>query len=605
MKYTDDVNAYLRRHGLRSMHPKAWLIDMDGTLYDSMPNHARAWHDMIAELGIEVPVEEFFLYEGATGAATVNKIFQREYGRDATKEEVEKLYKRKTEIFRELPQPEVMPGAQQLLNTLRSGAQPQRTILVTGSGQGSLLDRLDTDYPGVFPQADRVTARNVERGKPHPEPFLKGMELAGEMLPTQCIALDNAPLGVEAAHKSGAFTIGVNTGPIPPEALKEAGADVVFASVEELVRELPALLDELTTDTGSRQAVEFTTDPAGTLAYLLEECRAGKAYIIADTDTARLVVPQLQAKCPKLTDATVITVQAGDDHKNLGELAYIWRTLNENGATRHSIAVNVGGGVVTDMGGFAAASFKRGIPFINVPTTLLGAVDAAVGGKTGINFNGYKNEIGAFAEAYGVVVSTCYFDTLPTEELLSGYAEMLKHGLISSRKTYERLLAYDITDRTQLPGLLPLLRESVEIKRAIVRKDPTERGIRRALNLGHTAGHAFESIAMKRGCPVPHGYAVAWGLVVETILSHMQSDFPSGELHRLGAYVYRHYGAPSITCADYPELLQFMHHDKKNRSTGEINCTLLTAPGEFRIDCSISDKDMAAALDIFRDLMHI
>lgn len=605
MKYTEDINAYLRRHGLRSMQPKAWLIDMDGTLYDSMPNHAGAWHDMIAEIGINVPVEEFFLYEGATGAATVNKIFMREYGREATREEVENLYKRKTEIFRTLPQPKVMPGAQELVRMLRNGPQPQRTILVTGSGQGSLLDRLDTDYPGAFPVTERVTARNVERGKPHPEPFLKGMEIAGNLLPTQCIALDNAPLGIEAARRSGAFTIGVNTGPIPPERLKEAGADVVFGSVEELVNELPALLDELTSDAGNRQAVEFTDDPASVLSYLVEECGGNHVSIIADNNTARLVVPQLQAKCPQLSAAQVITVEAGDDHKNLESLASIWRNLNEGGSTRHSIAVNVGGGVVTDMGGFAAATFKRGIRFINVPTTLLGAVDAAVGGKTGINFNGYKNEIGAFAEAYGVVVSTCYFDTLPTEELLSGYAEMLKHGLISDRGTYNRLLAYDITDRTKLPELLPLLRESVEVKRAIVREDPTERGIRRALNLGHTAGHAFESMAMKRGCPVAHGYAVAWGLVVETVLSHLQLGFPSDELHRLAAYVERHYGAPAIQCADYPELIGFMHHDKKNHSTDEINCTLLTNPGEFRIDCRVSDTEMEAALDIFRDLMRI
>ena len=231
------------------------------------------------------------------------------------------------------------------------------------------------------------------------------------------------------------------------------------------------------------------------------------------------------------------------------------------------MVINVGGGVVTDMGGFAAATFKRGIRFINVPTTLLGAVDAAVGGKTGINFNGYKNEVGAFAEAYAVIVSTCYFGTLPADELLSGYAEMLKHGLISNREVYDRLLAYDITDQSQLPALLPLLRESIEVKRAIVREDPTERGIRRALNLGHTAGHSFESAAMESGRPVPHGYAVAWGLVVELILSHLRLGFPSDELHRFAAYIHRHYGARSIDCTANPTLLRFMHHQKKNRST--------------------------------------
>lgn len=604
MKYIEETNTYLRRHGLRAMQPKAWLIDMDGTLYDSMPNHANAWHTMIGELGIDVPVQEFFLYEGATGAATVNKIFMREYGREASADEVEKLYKRKTEIFRTLSQPEVMPGAQRLIEILRSGILPQKTILVTGSGQGSLLDRLDKDYPGAFPADQRVTARNVRYGKPHPEPYLKGMEIAG-VLPTESIALDNAPLGIESAHRSGAFTIGVNTGPIPAQTLKDAGADVVFGSVEELVAELPELMRALTCDTGSRQAVEFTDAPEGALSYLINECQSSRPYIIADENTARIVVPQLQAKCPQLSESPVITVKAGDDHKNLESLASIWQALNEGGATRHSVVINIGGGVVTDMGGFAAATFKRGIRFINVPTTLLSAVDAAVGGKTGINFNGYKNEVGVFAEAYAVVITTCYFATLPVEELLSGYAEMLKHGLISGQEAYKHLLSFDITDVSRLPELLPLLRESVEVKRGIVREDPTERGLRRALNLGHTAGHAFESYFLKKDAPIPHGYAVAWGLVVELVLSHMQAGFPSDELHRFATYIRQHYGAPAIKCSDYPDLLGFMHHDKKNRSTDEINCTLLAAPGKVRIDCRVSDKDMEAALDIFRDLMQI
>jgi 3-dehydroquinate synthase len=604
MKYLEEVNAYLRRNGLQSMQPTTWLIDMDGTLYDSMPIHAHAWHDMIGEIGINIPVEEFFLYEGSTAASTINKIFQREYGRDATSQEVESLYHRKTELFRNTPAPPVMPGAQQLLSTLRSGICPQRTILVTGSGQGSLLDRLDTDFPGAFPADSRVTSRNVQQGKPHPEPFLKGMELAGA-LPTECIALDNAPLGIESAHRSGAFTIGVNTGPIPVEKLKTAGADIVFASVEELVTELPALMQALATNVGSRQYVEFVDDPTNTLSYIIEKCGATQTYIIADDNTARLVVPQLQAKCPQLSTAPVIAVASGDDNKDLTSLSAIWKALNESGATRHSLVINVGGGVVTDMGGFAAATFKRGIRFINVPTTLLSAVDAAVGGKTGINFNGFKNEIGVFAEAYAVIISTSYFDTLPTEELLSGYAEMLKHGLISGDEVYNRLLQFDITDRGQLPGLLPLLSESVNVKRQVVRKDPTERGLRRVLNLGHTVGHALESAAMHHGRPIPHGYAVAWGLVAELVLSTMRLGFASDELHRFASYVLEHYGSPTVDCTDYPELLRYMHHDKKNRNASDINCTLLSAPGAFQIDCNVSDKEMSAALDIFRDLMHI
>lgn len=207
--------------------PAAFLFDMDGTLYDSMPNHARAWYEMIREQGIEARPEEFFLYEGATGAYTVNLLYQRAYGHDATPEEVQRLYERKAEIFRQLPEPEVMPGARELIDYIEQLPWHPATVLVTGSAQGSLLGRLDSDFPGAFPTDRRVTALNVSRGKPFPEPFLRGAEMAG-VEPGQCVAVDNAPLGVLSAHRAGCFTVAVRTGPIPAEELAKAGADVVF-----------------------------------------------------------------------------------------------------------------------------------------------------------------------------------------------------------------------------------------------------------------------------------------------------------------------------------------------------------------------------------------
>ena len=256
------------------------------------------------------------------------------------------------------------------------------------------------------------------------------------------------------------------------------------------------------------------------------------------------------------------------------------------------------------MGGFAAATFKRGIRFINVPTTLLSAVDAAVGGKTGINFEGYKNEIGAFAPADAVVISTATFATLPTEELLSGYAEMLKHGLLSSAQDYNELLNFDIVN-ADLDRLLPLLEKSVRVKERIVEEDPREQGIRRALNLGHTAGHAFESLALEREAPVPHGYAVAWGMLVEMILSHLIEQFPSEELYRYATYLKEHgYGTPAITCDDYPRLLALMSHDKKNDTPDHINFTLLSHPGTPLIDRTADNTLITESLDIFRDLIY-
>ena len=181
---------------------------------------------------------------------------------------------------------------------------------------------------------------------------------------------------------------------------------------------------------------------------------------------------------------------------------------------------------------------------------------------------------------------------------------MLKHGLISNRDTYNSLLDFNInsadTDR-----LLELLQQSVNVKRRIVNEDPTEKGIRRALNLGHTAGHAFESLALHRNHPIPHGYAVAWGLIVELVLSHMQLQFPSVELQRLATYIYENYGSFNITCDDYPALLEYMRHDKKNNSTSSINFTLLHDVGDLKIDCIATEDEIKSALDIFRDLFHI
>lgn len=350
------------------------------------------------------------------------------------------------------------------------------------------------------------------------------------------------------------------------------------------------------------QDLLFTNEVAEALDKLITDAGHPLTFILVDENTRRHVLPLLLDKSSTLSGAKIITVKTGDVNKKLTSLADIWTALQEGGANRKSLMINLGGGMVTDMGGFAASTFKRGIRFINIPTTLLSAVDAAVGGKTGVNFNGLKNEIGVFNEADAVIISTCYLSTLPVEELHSGYAEMLKHGLIDNRDNYNRLLGYRIEDADPA-RLLDLLKESVMVKRRIVEEDPHEHGIRRALNLGHTIGHAFESLAMRRESPVPHGFAVAWGCVTELVLSHMKTGFPSAELQRFAAYIYEIYGSFPITCEDYPELLELMHHDKKNVDS-DINFTLLGGIGKIHIDCTASEDEIRTALDIFRDLTH-
>ena len=224
---------------------KAALIDMDGTLYDSMPNHARAWMQLMHYINVRAREEEFFLYEGCTGAHIVDKMIRREFNRPATESEKVDLYALKAKYFVEQSEVPVMPGAIHMVEYFRQHDIDR--VLVTGSGQNSLLSRLEKDFPGSFPQEKRVTSASVAHGKPHPEPFLKGLELAG-VKADEAIAIDNAPLGVRSAHDAGVFTIGVVTGPIPCEELEKAGADVVYNSMKECADNLPKLIDDIEKD---------------------------------------------------------------------------------------------------------------------------------------------------------------------------------------------------------------------------------------------------------------------------------------------------------------------------------------------------------------------
>ncbi len=353
------------------------------------------------------------------------------------------------------------------------------------------------------------------------------------------------------------------------------------------------------------QDLLFTNEPWTALDCLVERIGPSGVFVVVDDNTRRCVLPLMQQRSRCVADATVISIPPGEEHKTVSTVEEVWAELQSGGATRHSLIVNLGGGLVTDLGGFAAACFKRGMRFVNIPTSLLGAVDAAVGGKTGVNFGGLKNEIGVFREADAVVISTCFFSTLPTGELQSGYAEMLKHGLLKSREATARLLDLQLDASVDPEALLALLRESVEVKRDIVAQDPTEKGIRKALNLGHTAGHAFEALAMKRAEHLPHGHAVASGLIVALVLSHMKEGMDSSLIHSLAAFVDRHYIKPRITCDDYPALIDMMKHDKKNRHAGDLCFTLLRGPGEPLIDRFVSEEDIRAVIDIMRDLLHI
>lgn len=330
------------------------------------------------------------------------------------------------------------------------------------------------------------------------------------------------------------------------------------------------------------------------LEYEIRDWESDDIYILTDTNTREKCLPLL-FESEKIRKGHQITVQAGDAQKNIDSLQQIWRYLTENGATRKSLMINVGGGMITDMGGFAAATFKRGIDYINVSTTLLGAVDAATGGKTGINFLGLKNEIGAFYPAKKVLINVEFFRTLDDKNLRSGYAEMIKHALISSRKDLNDVLEIDLGN-IDFEKLNNLLIRNIEIKENIVAADPREQNLRKALNLGHTFAHALESLSYKTDNPVLHGYAVAWGMICELYLSHIKTGFPKDELMKMKYFIRENYGTYDCGCTDYSEILELMKHDKKNENR-EINFTLLAGVGEVKINQTATNEEIKESLD--------
>ena len=332
----------------------------------------------------------------------------------------------------------------------------------------------------------------------------------------------------------------------------------------------------------------------------IAQCPHDKLFVLVDEHTSQYCLPLIQA-FPCMKDAISICIGAGDIHKNIETLAHVWKELGDNGATRHSLMVNLGGGMVTDLGGFAASTFKRGIKYINIPTTLLAMVDASVGGKTGINFNGLKNEIGVFSPAQSVLINTEFLKSLDMDNILSGYAEMLKHGLISTTEHWAELLKFDMND-IDYKALQELVAKSVKIKEDIVEQDPYEKGIRKALNLGHTVGHAFESLAMETNRPVLHGYAVAWGIVCELYFSHLKTGFPKDKLRQTLQFIKNNYGVFVFDCKQYDRLYQFMTHDKKN-SAGIINFTLMGEVGDIRINQSATKEEIMDMLDFYRESM--
>lgn len=342
---------------------------------------------------------------------------------------------------------------------------------------------------------------------------------------------------------------------------------------------------------------QITNSIQSDLAEAVGEQPASQIFVLTDDNSYTFCYPLIK-EIEALKGSHMIKVKSGDENKNINAAVEIWKYLSENGANRKSLLINLGGGMITDIGGFAASTFKRGIRYINVSTTLLGAVDAATGGKTGINFLGLKNEIGVFNPAERVLIYTPFFKTLDQNNIRSGYGEMVKHALIDTVEEWNEVMKFDLAD-VDFDLLSVLVDRSVKIKEKVVEIDPKEQGLRKALNLGHTIGHAFETFSYRSAKPALHGYAVVWGLWCELYLSHLKLGFPIEYINQLSKMIDDYYGWFSFSEENFEELYELMTHDKKNDS-GFINFTLLSTIGEIHINQTASKEEIFEVLSLMK-----
>lgn len=330
-------------------------------------------------------------------------------------------------------------------------------------------------------------------------------------------------------------------------------------------------------------AVHFNDRAYNELNEHLEKSNYSKIFILVDENTHNNCLSHFMARIYGDYNFEIIEIEEGEVNKNIATCTQVWEVLSELDADRKSAMINLGGGVVTDLGGFVASCFKRGIHFINVPTTLLSMVDASVGGKTGVDLGPLKNQVGVINQPEMVLVDSEYLGTLGDRQLLSGFAEMLKHGLISDAAYWETLKEVD-----NFKDLNALIYTSVSIKNEVVTQDPTEQHIRKILNFGHTLGHAVESYFLENEHHelLLHGEAIAVGMVLEAYISHKLTGLSLSELEDIKTTFISRYKKVHFSKEDIDAILALLKFDKKN-SHGNINFVLLKAIGEPAIDIKV------------------
>ena len=353
----------------------------------------------------------------------------------------------------------------------------------------------------------------------------------------------------------------------------------------------------MTSITTDSYAVHFNATGYEELNNYLKDNRFSKIFIIVDNNTHDHCLPHFMSKLETDLDCEIIEIEAGEVNKNIDTCVGVWNALSELGADRKSLIINVGGGVVTDLGGFVACTFKRGLKYINVPTSLLAMVDASVGGKTGVDLGALKNQVGVISSGDMVLVDTSFLDTLPQNQLKSGLAEMLKHGLIYDQLYWNKFL--DLSNLS-LIDLDDLIHASVQIKNTIVTADPYEHGLRKTLNFGHTLGHAVESYYLSETDKeqLLHGEAIAIGMIMETYISAELLGFPKQEMEIIKETFLKIFNKVSIDASDYDAIIELLKYDKKNEH-GNINFVLLENIGVPKIDCLVENDLLIKAFEYY------
>lgn len=318
-----------------------------------------------------------------------------------------------------------------------------------------------------------------------------------------------------------------------------------------------------------------------------------KIIVLVDTNTKRFCYPIVKEFLPK---HTLVIVKHGEENKNLQTCEVIWSAMTDAQLDRHALMINLGGGVIGDMGGFCAATYKRGIDFIQIPTTLLSQVDASVGGKLGIDFHGFKNHLGVFTLPKSVLIDPIFLETLSEREKRSGFAEILKHCLIQDVNKWNEIRRKDLTDQ----DLADLITHSVEIKKKVVEQDPMEQGIRKILNFGHTLGHAIETFFLPQGKKrLFHGEAIATGMVCESYIAYERGLIDEKTLEQIEEFIFSIYGKVTIDAADFDTIISLTQQDKKNKGK-DVRFSLINAAGSCLYDIVVSKTEMKKALEYYQ-----